>query len=160
MVNIWIVATLVLATITTADFQGFKCWNCQGEKAIGKLLGIGKDKDPWCVESDNLNALGSLKQYAMETCASKKCLIQYQSYYEGARKHVITRKCAPLNQSAIGCSFSINSLEGFGKRECVCDSSLCNSAKPGNSINILFGGITIFAVMNLARIPTFVNLVL
>ena len=157
MVNIWIVSALFLATIGTANLQDFKCWNCQGEKAIGKLLGIGKDKDPWCVESDNLNALGSLKEFAMETCASKKCLIQFQSYYEGARKHAITRKCAPL-ESAMGCSYSTNPLEGLGKRECVCDSSLCNSASRGNGVNIRFGAITIFAVMNFAGIPNFVNL--
>ena len=156
MANIWIGATLVLATITTANFQGLKCWNCQGEKTIGKLLGIGKDKDPWCVDSDDLNALGSLEQYAMETCASKKCMIQYQSYYGGTRKHGITRKCAPP-ESAIGCSFSLNSLEGFGKRECVCDSSLCNSAEQYTAINILLGAITIFSVIYLARIPTFVK---
>ena len=147
--NGWVIVAAILTMAYMVAAEDFKCWNCQGKKLLGD---IGEDKDLWCVDSDNLDALGSLKHHAMVTCESKKCLRHYQFYHGGGgyHQHVITRKCAP-SESVVGCSYSKKLEENFESGECVCDSSLCNSATQYFlGFNVVSGTIMIFGVMSFA----------
>ena len=148
--NGWAVLAAILGMASMAAGDDFKCWNCQGNTFI---TSTERDKDPWCVDGNDLYELGSLKHYAMKTCESKKCLRNYQFHPGGGahHKHVITRKCAPL-ESVVGCTYSKKLQGNFESGDCVCESSLCNSATTEYflGVNILSGTIIIFGVMSFA----------